>query len=174
MRLARGGFTRGAGTVYATGSVVLFAPTGSPLTVDSELSGLRAALDAGSIRRFAIPNPELSPYGRAARAVLDRAGLWLLILRLVCAEDSSQAAQVVGNGAAQGGLIALSLARSEEIAKLGTFAIIPTELHSREALLHRMVLLKGAGDTATAFYAFMQRPGARSILIRYGFVVPGD
>jgi molybdate transport system substrate-binding protein len=173
--LVRDGLTKDAGTVYATGRIVLFAPTGAPLMIDTQLNGLQAALAAGSVRRFAIPNPEFAPYGRAARAALERAGLWLMILpRLVFAEDASQAAQFAASGAAQGGIIALSLANAAEVSKLGTFAVIPADLHPGESLKQRMVLLKGAGDTATAFYEFVQRPNARSILMRYGFVVPSD
>jgi molybdate transport system substrate-binding protein len=37
-----------------------------------------------------------------------------------------------------------------------------------------MVLLKRAGETARAFYAFIQTPEARAILKRYGFVLPGE
>jgi molybdate transport system substrate-binding protein len=37
-----------------------------------------------------------------------------------------------------------------------------------------MVLLKSAGGVATAFYWFLQKPAAREIFIRYGFVLPGE
>ncbi len=39
-RLTAAGLTRDAGVVYAIGRLVLFAPTGSPLTVDARLDGL--------------------------------------------------------------------------------------------------------------------------------------
>jgi molybdate transport system substrate-binding protein len=37
-----------------------------------------------------------------------------------------------------------------------------------------MVLLKGAGEAARAFYDYMQKPAARELLKRYGFVLPGE
>jgi molybdate transport system substrate-binding protein len=37
-----------------------------------------------------------------------------------------------------------------------------------------MVLLKGAGETAQAFYEYVQQPAARAIFRRYGFVLPGE
>jgi len=37
-----------------------------------------------------------------------------------------------------------------------------------------MVLLKIAGDTARAFYAYLQTPAARDLLVRYGFLLPDD
>jgi molybdate transport system substrate-binding protein len=36
-----------------------------------------------------------------------------------------------------------------------------------------MVLLKGAGDTARAFYDYLQQAPARAVLSRYGFQ-PGE
>jgi molybdate transport system substrate-binding protein len=60
------------------------------------------------------------------------------------------------------------------VAKLGRFALIPVAWHAEEPLRQRMVLLKGAGDVATAFYKYLQNAAARQLFIRYGFVLPGD
>jgi molybdate transport system substrate-binding protein len=48
--------------------------------------------------------------------------------------------------------------------------LLPEELH--DPLRQRMVLLKGAGDTARAFHAYLQQPEARTIFVRYGFTLP--
>jgi molybdate transport system substrate-binding protein len=37
-----------------------------------------------------------------------------------------------------------------------------------------MVLLRQAGETAKAFYDYLQTPPARAILVRYGFALPGE
>ena len=37
-----------------------------------------------------------------------------------------------------------------------------------------MVLLRGAGETARDFYDYMQKPAAREVLKRYGFVLLGE
>ena len=65
-KLAEAGRTLDQGALYATGRIVLFAPHGSPLTVDAHMTDLRAALNDGRLQRFAIANPEHAPYGRAA------------------------------------------------------------------------------------------------------------
>jgi molybdate transport system substrate-binding protein len=172
-RLAAAGLARDDGALYAVGRIGLFAPKGSPLRVDTELAGLRTALAEGRIRKFAIANPEHAPYGRAARAALQQAGLWEQIEPLlVLGENVSQATQFAASGAAQGGIIPLSLARAPEVAALGSFAVLPEAMHP--PLRQRMVLLKRAGETARAFYAFVQQPAARAILKRYGFVLPGE
>jgi len=75
-QLTAAGLTRDAGAVYAVGRLVLFAPNGSPLTVDERLDGLSRLMQTGSVTRFAIANPDVAPYGRAAEATLRKHGLW--------------------------------------------------------------------------------------------------
>src|SRR5262245_56253881 len=53
-QLAAAGLTRDAGVVYAIGRLVIFAPTGSPLTVDERLEGLVRLVKAGGGTPFAI------------------------------------------------------------------------------------------------------------------------
>jgi molybdate transport system substrate-binding protein len=123
------------------------------------------------VRRFAIANPEHAPYGRAAQEVLETAGLWSAIQkRLVLGENVSQAAQFATTGGADGGIFAYSLALSPAVGRLGRFVLIPEWMH--RPLRQRMVLLKTAGPTAEAFYAFVRGADARRIFDRYGFVLP--
>ena len=161
------------GALYATGRIVLFARSGSPLAVDPQLVGLKAALGARAIRRFAIANPEHAPYGRAAEQALRKLGLWdALKGRLVLGENVSQAAQFATSASAEGGIFAYSLALSPQVGKLGTYVLVPENLH--EPLRQRMVLVKGAGETARAFYRYLQQREARVVFQRYGFVLPGE
>ena len=173
IQLAAKGMTADAGTLYAIGRIVLFAPKGSPMKVDEHLKGLKGALAKGEIARFAIANPEHAPYGRAAEQALRRQKVWdKLQSKLVLGENVSQAAQFATSGSAQGGIFAYSLALSPAIAKRGEYALIPAQWH--KPLRQRMVLLSGAGETARSFYAYMQQPSARAILQRYGFTLPGE
>ncbi len=171
--LAAKGLTIGDGTLYARGHIVIIAPHGSPLKVDGELVDLKAALADGRLQKFAIANPEHAPYGRRAEEALRHAGLWDAIKdRLVYGENVAQAAQFATSGATQGGIIAYSLAMSPDVAKRGSYALIPEEWH--QPLNQRMVLIKGAGATAQSFYDFIRGPSARAIMRRYGFVLPGE
>ena len=171
--LAAAGFTMDDGTLYAIGRIVIVVPNGSSLKADGTLNDLSLALKDGRLKKFAIANPEHAPYGRRAEEALRHAGLWdELKDRLVLGENVSQAAQFATSGGAEGGIIAYSLALSSELSKLSTYALIPEDWH--EPLRQRMVLLKGAGETARNFYEFVQSPDARAILKRYGFVLPGD
>lgn len=174
-QLSDQGLTQDRGVLYAIGRVALFAPHGSTLKVDAELKDLKAALAEDRIKHFAIANPDHAPYGRAARAALRHAGLWSAIEpKLVLGENASQAMQFAASGGTQGGIVPLSLSKAEELAKLGRFALIPAEWHAAQPLRQRMVLTKSAGDTAGAFYDYVQKPAARDIFSQYGFVLPGE
>lgn len=172
-RLAEAGLTADKGVLYAIGRIALIAPHGSPLKVDARLEGLAAALKEGRITRFAIANPEHAPYGRRAEEALKRAGLWEAIKpKLVLGENVSQAAQYATTGSAEGGIIAYSLVLTPQVAKLGTFALIPEEWH--QPLRQRMVLLKSATSATKDFYAYLQQAPARRVFKRFGFLLPGE
>jgi molybdate transport system substrate-binding protein len=170
-QLTAAGLTRGAGVVYARGRLALFAPSGSPLTVDDRLNGLARLVKAKGVTRFAIANPDVAPYGRAAEAVLRKHRLWDAIRpQLVLGDTIAQTAQFATTGNAVGGLVAYSLVVAPEFANRGKYVVIPEADHPQ--LRQRMVLLKNAGTTAAQFYAYLQTAAARAILTRHGYAVP--
>lgn len=170
-RLAEQGLLRDQGRLYAIGRIALLAPQGSPLTVDGQLLGLAAALADGRLQRLAIANPQHAPYGRAARAALEHAGLWTALQgKLVLGENVAQAAQFALSGSAQGGIVAWSLVKAPELASLGVAALIPESWHP--PLRQRMALTRRAGEDASHFYDYLQQPVARAVFERYGFSLP--
>jgi molybdate transport system substrate-binding protein len=171
--LARDGFTRDEGTLYAIGRIAVMTPHGSPLDADGTLASLATALNEGRITRFAIANPDHAPYGKRAEEALRHKGLWEGIRpRLVLGENVSQAAQFATSGNAEGGIVAYSLALAPQVAARGRFELIPEDWHA--PLRQRMVLLKGAGSVTARFYDYLQQPAARQMLAQYGFVLPGE
>lgn len=170
-RLADAGLTRDRGVIYAAGRLVIFAPHGSPVVPDENLAGLRAALAAGTVKRFAIANPEVAPYGQRAVEALTHAGLWDAVKpRLVMGENIAQAAHFASSGSTEGGLIALSLALAPELARRGRHALVPAAWH--KPLSQRMVLMKTAGAPAELFYRYLQAPAAHAVFERHGYSVP--
>ena len=170
-RLADEGRTLDRGQRYGVGRIGLFVPHGSALHADGQLKDLAAALADGRLQRLAIANPAHAPYGARAREALMHAGLWPAIQpRLVIGENISQAAQFASTGAAQGGIVAQSLALAPALAALGRFDLIPAHFH--QPLVQRMVLLKGAPPAALAFSAYLAQPPAQEVLARYGFTLP--
>lgn len=171
--LARDGFTRDEGTLYAIGRLALLVPKGSPLAVDGTLEDLARAVRDGRLRRFAIADPTHAPYGDRARQALITKGIWEAIRPfLVYGENVAQAAQFATSGNAQGGIVALSLALSPELRTRADPATIPAAWH--EPLRQRLVRLRRAGPAADRFFAHLQSEEARTVLRRYGFLLPGE
>lgn len=171
--LADKALTKDRGDLYAIGRIVLFAPKGSPLIGKLSAEGLREAATGGTLKHFAIANPEHAPYGRAAQQWLTTHRLWeALEPLLVLGENASQAAQFAVAGDSQGGIMPYSIALAPRVSDAGSFVLLPADEH--EPLRQRMVLLKNASATAERFYRYMQNVAVREIMGRYGFVLPGE
>ena len=108
----------------------------------------------GEYRKLAIANPELAPYGQAAREVLSRLGsLDRAQGRLVTAESVGQAFALVATGNADLGLVAAAQAQH---AGRGSLWLIPAALH--EPIRQDAVMLARARDNAAAaaFLGFLR------------------
>src|SRR5262249_16120402 len=94
--------------LYGVGRIVVWVPKASPL--DVEKLGIEALADP-SVRKISSANPAHAPYGRAAEAAMKKLGVYEAVQeRLVLGENIAQTAQFVESGAADVGVIALSLA----------------------------------------------------------------
>ncbi len=169
INLAAAGRMEDAGRLYAYGRLALFIAEASPLARVDFPTDYGAAFGGTTTRHFAIANPVHAPYGRAARQALVHAGLWTAMEpSLLYGENVSQAAQFAVSGSADGGLIAHALALRLTASHGGSFRLIPTSWHA--PLDQRMALVRGAGETARKFYAFMAGEKARKLLSRQGFM----
>lgn len=168
--LHRDGLTAAAPRPYAVGRLAAWS-------TDASLGRLPLAdlVRDMRVRRFAIANPAHAPYGQRAMQVLRSQGLWQAVQpRLVMGENIAQAAQFVETGAAQAGLVALSLVLAPALAGQGAYTRVPEGWHS--PLEQSMVVTRRAMDNALAhaFVAHLESPAARATLARYGFGLPGE
>lgn len=155
----------GSTFIYGVGRIALWVPARSGL--DIAKLGMQALLDP-SIKKVSIANPEHAPYGRAAVAAMEHAKVYGRVRsKFVLGENISQAAQFVQSGAADIGIIALSIALSEPMKKSGTHWVIPQDTHPK--MEQGAVLLKRAGAAARTFHEFLKSPVAREIFRKYGF-----
>jgi molybdate transport system substrate-binding protein len=155
----------GQATPYAVGHLVLWSAS-------LDMRGVRLAdLAQPRIGKIAIANPEHAPYGKRAEQALRGAGVWDAVKpRLVYGENIAQTAQFASSGAAQVGVIALSLALRPEMK--GSYAAVPDSAF--DPLLQSYVLtMRGAGnDLARDFARYVETPPARAILAHFGFSPP--
>ena len=157
---------------YALGRIVVWVRKDSPIDVGR--LGIES-LAHPSVRKIAIANPEHAPYGRAADAAIRKLGILDRVKdRLVLGENIAQTAQFVESGAADVGIIALSLAMAPALEAKGKYWLIPAEAHP--PLQQGGIIMAWAKDVEAArtFKAFVTGADGRAILRRYGFVLPGE
>lgn len=156
--------------VYANGALGVWLPAGSGLAV--ERRGL-AALSEPEVRRIAIANPAVAPYGRAAEAALRDAGVLPAVRdRLVLGQSVSQAAQFAQVGAVDAAILPMSLATTPELTARGRILRLPPERSPR--IEQSAVVVAGAREPglARAFLAHVLSERGRATLARHGYGPP--
>ena len=150
---------------YAFGQLLLWSPTKD--RVDSTGRVLRS----GDFRNLAIANPDLAPYGQAAKDVLVSLELWEdLQDRLVRGESIGQAFQMVATGNADLGFISLSQIFDPSHPRSGgSYWAIPDKLY--KPIEQQAVLLKDMGP-AREFLEFLGSQEARRLIQQHGYKVP--
>jgi molybdate transport system substrate-binding protein len=154
---------------YAEGRLVLWARSSSVINVQqglAELADLKVA-------KVAIANPALAPYGEAAITALQYYGVYEAVQpKLVLGENVSQAAQFVHSGAADAGIIPLSLVVVDPLKSEGGYWLIPAEAHQKIDQAAVVLARTPNHDSARAFMKMMADPQGKQILKNYGFETP--
>jgi molybdate transport system substrate-binding protein len=155
--------------VYARGRLVAWLPAGS--TVSLRTRGL-AALGDKSVRRIAMANPAVAPFGRAAEAALRAAGVLEAVRdRLVLGTSVGQAAQFATTGAVDAALLPLSLTIGTPLAA-GQVVPVPEALHPGVEQSGLVLVRAREPALARAFLAFLTGEAGRAILARHGYGLP--
>jgi molybdate transport system substrate-binding protein len=153
---------------YARGTLVLWARNDSPvqpLSIDS--------LRSPALRTVAVANAEHAPYGRAAKAAIEKLGLAdTLKSKLVVAENIAQTAQYADSGNADAGLISLTSALTPRLSADGKYVTMPED--SYPPLLQGAVVIKdgAAAEEAHQFLTFLVSPPIRKQLAERGLKAP--
>ncbi len=154
---------------YAVGRLALWAPADSK--VDITKDQWKSLLDP-SVDKIAIANPAHAPYGKAAVAALQSAGIYDQVKsKLVYGENISQTAQFVQSGNAQLGLLALSLVVAPAMKNGRTWIVPSTDYPPIE---QGAVVLRSSQNKAAAwgFLDFVRGSEGSATLQQYGFTVP--
>jgi molybdate transport system substrate-binding protein len=158
----------GTRTLYAVGRLVVWVP--NRLGLDVGTLGVKVLLDA-NIKRVAIANPEVAPYGRAAVSLLEKSGLFATLKpKLVYGENVAQAAQFALT-AADAGIIGLATAKTAALQLAGSYWLAPLESHARLNQTYGVVT-GGNRPEVRAFVKSLSDREVRATLERYGFVLP--
>ena len=154
---------------YARGRIVLAVPANSTLGVKQGLK----VLANPAVKKVAIADPAHAPYGMAAVAALKAEHIYEQVsTKLVAGENISQAASFVLSGAADAGIIALSLVKAPAAGAQVRFEAIPA--NDYPPILQASVVLRSSKQQKAAekFLAFLRGKEAATIFRQYGFEVP--
>jgi len=161
----------GSRFTYAVGRLALWSP--DPERIGP---GGGAVLRKGAFQKLAIANPDLAPYGAAARETLRSLGLFdQLQGRIVMGQNIGQAYALVATGAAELGFVALSSVLSPRNTRPGSRWDVPQELYA--PIRQDAALLKrgAANPAARAFLDYLQTAEARRLIRRFGYLTaPGS
>ena len=158
-----------AGTrfTYAIGKLALWSTDAQRIGTDGA-----AALQADSFQHLAIANPDLAPYGVAARETLQSLGLWdKLSPRIVMGENIGQTHSMVATGNAELGFVALSAVLNPKKPAEGSHWVVPQDKF--KPIRQDAVLLNAGEDNqaAAGFLDFLKSPDAHALIEGYGYGV---
>ena len=123
------------------------------------------------IERIAIANPEHAPYGKAAKDLLKKSGLWDSVKdRLVFGNNVVQTTQFVTSKNADAGIVSISHA-----APIGLeFEVIDNDLY--DPIEQPIVVLEESAnkDGAVEFISYLSKGKGRQKLEAYGFAVDDE
>jgi molybdate transport system substrate-binding protein len=168
-KLEAAGLTESGGFYqYATGRIVLWVRSDSTLDIKPGLSSLLNP----TVKKVAIANPEHAPYGQAAVAALKKENLYdQLSSKFVLGENISQTATFAATGAADAGIIALSLAMSSNMKDKGRYTEVPADDYPPIEQACVVMKTAKAKAAALAFVTYIKTPAIGDLLRSYGFAV---
>jgi molybdate transport system substrate-binding protein len=166
------GLTIDEGRIYACGRLVMFVSQSIDTADVTDVDLFLKQLDISGIKRIALANPELAPYGKAAKMVLEKYQLWgdNGPYEFIQAENVGQTAQFILTGTVDMAFLPLSLSIHPRIRELGNIIIIPANWH--QPIHQRMVLMNGAGETASGFYKYLSDETALQLIRQQGYEAP--
>ena len=153
---------------YAIGGLTL-------LSVDKDLIGAdaKASLASDKIRFLAIANPDLAPYGVAAKEALTNLGLWDAVQpKIVLGQNIGQVFALANTGAADAAFVATSALVGPDAPVTGSRLDVPQDLFT--PIRQDAVLLNAGKDNvaAVAFLAFLKSDQAKEIINAFGYHLP--
>ena len=127
------------------------------------------------IRKVAIANPKLAPYGRESLRAIEYFKLREVVeSKLVFGESIGQVNQYIDVQAVEIGFTAKSVVLAPQMLGRGKWIEVPAE--SYQPIDQGIVILKhGAqtnADASKKFLAFMGSAKARAMLEKFGYILP--
>lgn len=162
--LFKEGFSKKQPVVYARGSLIICS------NQDIGFENWERLLMTERVKKIAIANPSIAPYGKAAQEALRHKGIYGDVKpKIVFGESISQVNTYITSGVVEVGFTTQSLVKdAANKTKLYWLAVDPKIYASIE---QGMILLKRADGNPVAekFYQYLLSPAAKAIFKEYGY-----
>lgn len=163
--LHRAGLSTSAPRIYAYGNIVLWT------TKDLNPSDAQVLL-LPEVKKIAIANPRLAPYGEASVSLLKHYGLYEQVKpKLVYGESISQVSQYIASGVADIGFTAKPVVLSPAMKGRGKWTDADKDAYA--PIAQGAILLKSSRQRnkagAEQFYNYLYSAGAREVFQKYGY-----
>lgn len=164
--LAREGFSAREPAIYAYGSLIICS------TQNIGFENWERLLLSGRIKKIAIANPAIAPYGKAAEESLKLKGILDDVKpKIVTGESISQVNTYITTGTADVGFTTRSLIKDAE----GKTTLYWKEIDPKSytPIKQGMIILKQTKESVSAqkFFDYMLSPAAKAIMKEYGYGV---
>lgn len=150
--------------IYAQGRLALYS---SRFVIPHNLGSF---LMSEKLRVLSLANPELAPYGLAARQVLTALKVekqaWQTWLS---AENIAHALLYVDTGNADAGFVAYSMLVSRNLVREEHVRLIDEHLHKP---IEQAMVITREGEAARRWLAFLQSEEARRVIVQAGYGLP--
>lgn len=157
------GFTMEAPEVYAYGKLVCW-------TLKPKTEPQISSFTNPEIKKIAIANPKLSPYGRLSISAIEHFGILDSVKhKFVFGENISQTGQFIHTGAADMGITSMSLVKMLKEGK-GNWKEVPGESYIPIAQ-STVIINRSTHEFSRKFYDFLFSDEAQIILELYGYTV---
>jgi molybdate transport system substrate-binding protein len=160
------GFALKKPEVYASGGLIICS------TKNLEFDGWERFLLTPAVKKVAIANPAIAPYGKAAMQALTLKGIASEIKsKLVQGESISQVNTYISTGVVDVGFTTQAFVKDVEGEQTIYWKAIDPKDYS--PIQQGMVILKHADGNAAAekFYQYILSPEAKKIFKEYGYIV---
>ena len=165
-RLYNEGFAITPAKAYALGNLIVCSGS-------VDLKNWQKVVQSTQVRKIAIANPELAPYGEAAVQALKKGNLWNKIKsKMIIAESIAQVNTYITTGAVDVGFTTEAFIREGH----GNLKWSKVDARTYNKMEQGMVILSHAKKRnyaiALKFYNYLQSAPAKKILLRSGYQIP--
>jgi molybdate transport system substrate-binding protein len=150
--------------IYAYGTLVLWSK--KEINLKKGLNSLTAT----AVKKIAIANAALAPYGEAAEQAMERTGLLTQLKpKLVYGESIAQVNQYLLSGNVEVAFTAKSVVLDTAQQHVGNWVAVDPKLY--QPIAQGVVVLKSSAKRADAqkFYTFLFSAKAKAIFKKYGY-----